>query len=143
MNIQSVLLTNDYFSGSRLEVAALVPADIGSILGIGCGYGELGRALLPRGIEKIYGVEINPASVEYLKEIYDEFWIGNVESIKLPLSLQSLDCFVFADVLKNLVNLWATLEKYIQFLKPGDVVISSCNNVQKLELLYKLIFRGR
>lgn len=139
----NTLSESEYFSGSRLEVASLVPNDVQNVLDVGCGFGGLGRALRSKGLERLYGIELNPSAPEYLRDVYDQFWIGDVENIQLPTTLESLDCIIFADVLEHLVDPWSALNKYSKLLKPGGVVVASIPNVQNLGLLYNLIFRGK
>jgi 2-polyprenyl-3-methyl-5-hydroxy-6-metoxy-1,4-benzoquinol methylase len=136
--------SNDiYFSGSRPEVAAMVPRGATSVLDVGCGFGGLATLLRSQDIKKIYGIEINPSASEHLEKIYDQHWIGSVESINLPQELNSFDCIIFADVLEHLVDPWETLKKYAKYLSPGGVIVASIPNARNLGLIYRLLFRGR
>jgi 2-polyprenyl-3-methyl-5-hydroxy-6-metoxy-1,4-benzoquinol methylase len=132
-----------YFSGSRPEVAQLVPVGSKNVLDVGCGFGGLGRSLRERKVDNLYGIEINPDAPIHLDGIYDQYWIGSVESIELPETLPKFDYIIFADVLEHLVDPWATMQRYSQILSSEGKIIASIPNVQNLGLLYNLIFRGR
>ncbi len=135
--------TEQYFSGSRPEVAQLVPVGTAHVLDIGCGFGGLGRLLRERKVKNLYGIEINPNASGHLETIYDQYWIGSVENIHLPEMLPQFDYIIFADVLEHLVDPWATLKRYSQLLTSGGKIIASIPNVRNLGLLYNLIIKGR
>ena len=132
----------EYFEGQRSDVADLVPLDCRRVLDVGCGYGGLGRSLQARGIEHIFGVEINADAASRLNDVYSGYWIGDVEHVTLPADIDDFDCIVFADVLEHLRDPWGTLQRYLQWLKPGGYVVVSVPNVRNLALLYRLIVQG-
>jgi 2-polyprenyl-3-methyl-5-hydroxy-6-metoxy-1,4-benzoquinol methylase len=132
-----------YFSGSRPEVAQLVPVGAKNVLDVGCGFGGLGRLLRERKVENLFGIEINPSASAHLKQIYDQHWIGNVEAIDLPETLPKFDYIIFADVLEHLVDPWVTVRRYSTLLSNEGKMIASIPNVRNLGLLYNLLFRGR
>lgn len=132
-----------YFSGARPEVAAMVPWGTTSVLDVGCGFGGLAPLLRARSVQKISGIELNPAASSHLKRIYDQHWIGSVESVNISEDLALFDCIIFADVLEHLVDPWEVLKKYTQYLSPEGVVIASIPNVRNLGLIYRLLVQGR
>lgn len=132
-----------YFEGQRSDVAELVPDRCSRVLDVGCGYGGLGRCLISRGQVQVFGVEINPAASANLQGVYTAHWIDDVEQFNLPSNIEAFDCIVFADVLEHLLDPWATLARYLQWLKPGGYVVASIPNVRNIALLYNLIVRGR
>ena len=132
-----------YFSGARPEVAAMVPWGTAKVLDVGCGFGGLASLLRARDVGSIYGIEINPSASEHLQKIYDEHWIGSVESISLPQELGLFDCIIFADVLEHLIDPWETLKRYVKILSPEGVIVASIPNAQNLGLIYRLLFQGR
>lgn len=136
-------IDGEYFSGQRSDIASLIPKGCERVLDVGCGFGGLGRSLLARGVGQVYGVELNPAAAAELAGIYAGYWIGDVEEVSLPEGIERFDCIIFADVLEHLRDPWATLKRYLQWLKPGGLVIASIPNVRNIALLYNLIVRGR
>jgi 2-polyprenyl-3-methyl-5-hydroxy-6-metoxy-1,4-benzoquinol methylase len=103
----------------------------------------LGRNLIARGVKQVYGVEINPDAASQLEGVYAGYWIGDVEQVNLPADFKGFDCIVFADVLEHLRDPWATLKRYLQWLKPDGYVVASIPNVRNIALLYNLVIRGR
>ena len=134
---------DDYFKGQRSDVAGLVPSTCARILDVGCGFGGLGRNLLARGVTQVFGVEINTDAGSQLAGVYADHWISDVEQFQLPVGFEGFDCIVFADVLEHLNDPWGTLERYLQWLKPGGYVVASIPNVRNIALLFNLIVRGR
>ena len=132
-----------YFQGQRSDVADLVPVGCTRVLDVGCGYGGLGRNLIARGISQVCGVEINPDAAPQLAGVYADYWIGDVEQVKLPSAIEAFDCILFADVLEHLRDPWGTLTRYVQLLKPDGYVVASIPNVRNIALLYKLVMHGR
>lgn len=135
--------TDQYFSGSRPEVAELVPYGAKRVLDVGCGFGGLGILLRERKVESLYGIEINPSASAHLEKLYDRHWIGSVESIELTGDLPKFDCIIFSDVLEHLLDPWSTLMRYSNYLSDGGKIIASIPNVRNLGLIYSLLFRGR
>lgn len=136
-------IDTEYFKGLRSDVADLVPETCSRVLDVGCGYGGLGRNLHARGVEQIFGVEINPDAAFQLEGVYAGYWIGDVEQMTLPGDIEAFDCIVFADVLEHLRDPWGALERYLQWLKSGGYVVASIPNVRNIALLYNLVVRGR
>lgn len=136
-------IEDDYYKGARLDVAGLVPEGCSSVLDIGCGYGGLGRILRSRGVAHVFGVELNPSAASHLAGVYSDYWIGDVEQIRLPADIAPFDCIVFADVLEHLREPWGSMAQYLQRLRPGGYVVASIPNVRNIALLYNLIVRGR
>lgn len=134
---------SEYFSGQRTDVASLVPADCIRVLDVGCGYGGLGRTLRARGVQEVFGVEINPDAVDRLAGVYAGYWIGDVETVSIPTEAGEFDCIVFADVLEHLRDPWGSMARYLQRLKPGGYVVASIPNVRNIALLYNLVVRGQ
>ena len=141
--VKNLSAANDiYFSGARPEVAAMVPWGAISVLDVGCGFGGLASLLKARNVKKLYGIEINPTASEHLLKIYDQHWIGSVESISLPQELGLFDCIIFADVLEHLIDPWETLKRYVKHLSAEGVIVASIPNAQNLGLIYRLLFQG-
>lgn len=136
-------LMNNYYQLNRKDILDLIPANSKQILEIGCGFGSLGKALTLRQDCAIDGVEINPDAVPYLESLYNNFWIGNIESLTLDASENQYDCLVLSDVLEHLVDPWLTLDKLLLLLRPGGIVVISIPNIKNIGILYRLIFKGR
>lgn len=131
-----------YFSSSRSEVASLVPLEAKTILDVGCGFGGLGKLLRKREIDGLFGIELNSSASIYLEKIYDQHWIGSVESINLPSNITRIDCIIFSDILEHLADPWRVLTRFASLLSDSGTIVASIPNVRNLGLLYRLVVKG-
>jgi len=136
-------MSNGYYSQKRDDILSLIPPDCRRVLDVGCGYGQLGKAIKERNNALIYGIEKEQSAEPHLEKIYDEFIIGDIENSNIAILGDGFDCIVFADVLEHLVDPWKTLEKYAQYLQADGKVIISVPNVRNIVLIFNLLFKGR
>jgi len=134
---------NNYYALRRDDVEALVPPDCRTVLEIGSGFGILGHALMEHRNCEVDGVEINPEAAPHLSRGYRRFWIGDAERVVLDGARDEYDCLIFPDVLEHLVDPWAALARYVEFVRPGGYVVASIPNIRNLAILYRLIVQGR
>jgi GT2 family glycosyltransferase/tetratricopeptide (TPR) repeat protein/2-polyprenyl-3-methyl-5-hydroxy-6-metoxy-1,4-benzoquinol methylase len=118
-----------YFEFSRPEVLALVPLDARRILDIGCGAGQLGRALKNRQNCMVYGVELNGIAAERASAHLDRVWTGDMETMELDLPPASLDVIVCGDVLEHLRDPREVLRRLSRYLHADGRLIASIPNV--------------
>ncbi len=117
-----------YYRNSRPEVIALIPSEAKQVLDIGCGAGNLGRALKEArpGIS-VRGIEIMPGPAMKAMEVLDGVLNASAESA-MPDDWPAPDCIVFADVLEHLVDPWGVLRTWAgRLLSGGHVIISVPN----------------
>jgi SAM-dependent methyltransferase len=129
-----------YYTGSRPEVAALVPGGCQRVLEVGCGTGQLGRLLTSRG-HHVSGMELIPEVAEEARKWLDHVETANVEE-GFPFPHESFDTIIFADVLEHLVDPWRVLREAAELLLPGGRVIASIPNLQHMDVITGLV-RGR
>ena len=130
-----------YYVQARPDVAALVPPDCRRVLEVGCGAGELGRALKEHGYF-VAGVELVAEAAEAARRHLDQVVTADVEADGLPFSPGSFDAVIFADVLEHLIDPWRGLREAAELLVPGGCVIASVPNVQNGDVIWRLL-RGR
>lgn len=129
----------DYYEQSRDEIVRLIPDGAKNVLDIGCARGLLGKALKERGVEKVWGVELNPfIASPYL----DKVIVGDIESIEIPYDDGPFDCVIFADVLEHLKDPWSVLLKIKRYLANGGWVVASIPNIRHYKVI-KDILRDR
>jgi GT2 family glycosyltransferase/tetratricopeptide (TPR) repeat protein/2-polyprenyl-3-methyl-5-hydroxy-6-metoxy-1,4-benzoquinol methylase len=118
-----------YFEFSRPEILALIPNDAKYILDVGCGAGELGRALKKRQNCTVYGVEINEGAAERASAYLDRVWTGDIESIELDLAAESIDVIVCGDILEHLRAPREVLRRLSEYFRRDGQLVASIPNV--------------
>jgi SAM-dependent methyltransferase len=138
---QAIARPADYYTGARLDVAALVPAGCRRVLEVGCGEGNLGRVLKERGCH-VTGLELVPEVAAVAARHLDDVRVADVEADGFPFAPASFDAVIFADVLEHLVDPWRVLREAVELLAPGGCVIASTPNLQHHGIVWGLL-RGR
>ena len=128
----------------RREILKLVPHDAKKILDLGCGAGNLGKALKLRQPCSVYGIELNKEAAEIAQKNLDGVWIDNLNRFNPTFSQARYDCLIFADILEHLISPWTILKKWASVLTDDGVIIASIPNVAHpwiLDNLQKGLFR--
>lgn len=134
-----------YARNERLEVLALMPTDVQSVLDIGCASGGFGmavrRALGPRA--RIVGVESVPSQAKAARSsgAYDEVVDGYYPDALLGRG-DVFDLVVFNDVLEHTLDPWSLLAGAKEVIGPGGRVLASLPNIQHFSVIQRVI-RGR
>lgn len=135
-----------YFGNIRSELLELIPQENrgGSVLEVGAGSGKnLIYAKKEGYANKIYGVELMELPNESQSDdAYEEFLIGNIETMPLHYKEDQFDVIIMGDVLEHLVDPYLIIRKFKKFLKPGGVLISSIPNVRNLKTFRNIFLRG-
>jgi 2-polyprenyl-3-methyl-5-hydroxy-6-metoxy-1,4-benzoquinol methylase len=130
----------EYYSEPRLDIQALIEARGKRILDVGCAAGEFGGALKRAGATEVIGIECAPEAAARAREKLDHVFVGDVQSLRLPLDEGSFDYIIFADVLEHTVDPWSLLATYRRYLKADGRVIASLPNVRFYAVIARLIF---
>jgi len=132
---------DNYYSSTRSDIAALVPAEARRILEVGCGAGHLGGLLRQRG-HHVSGIELIPVAAEEASRRLDDVVCGDIETLELPWAEASFDAILCGDVLEHLADPWQTVRRLSALLVSGGLLIASIPNVQNYRVIRGLI-RGR
>ena len=135
----------DYYLNARPEIVELIPESVRRVLDIGCGAGQMGRAIKEQraGVE-VMGFEIEPRAGEVARRYLDGVTIGNIEEIEhLPYPEGYFDCITFGDVLEHLRDPAAILRRILRHLEPGGTVVCSIPNIRHQSVLLNLMVNGR
>src|ERR1044071_4503164 len=89
-----------YYLEQRPDLQAIIAARGKRILDVGCAAGEFGYALKLAGASEVIGIEVSPEAAAIAREKLDGVFVGDVQSLSLPLDDASFDCIIFADVLE-------------------------------------------
>jgi len=132
-----------YFNYTRKEIEPLIPDTVDRVLEVGCGTGNtLSWLKMTKGCNWVGGVEISPDAFERAREVLDEVWLGNIESMDLPIENSSLDLVLCLDVLEHTVDPWQVVKKLSALLKPGGALIVSLPNVRNRKVIFPLLFKN-
>lgn len=119
-----------YYQFARKDIAPLLPEKAPEVLEVGCGGGGTLAWLKNSGIAKrISGIEINPEAAAIAAGRVDALFEGDADARLNQLAPESFDLILCLDVLKNLVDPWATLSRINKLLKPGGKILVSLPNI--------------
>jgi ubiquinone/menaquinone biosynthesis C-methylase UbiE len=129
-----------YYGNMREDLIKLMPPNPRHILDVGCGIGAMGRkikSVMGNDVE-VVGVERDPSAGKRASEALDRVFIGDIESIDLPLGAGYFDCIIYGDVLEHLLDPWSLLKKHRLLLKAGGCVIASIPNIAHYRIIKML-----
>jgi len=135
-------MANAYYNVIRKELLDLIPTGArgGTMLEIGAATGQTLLYAREHGYAKnIHGVELCNLIDDSDKKQFDTFTVGNIETLELPLEMESVDVILCGDVLEHLVDPYATVRKLRQYLKPNGVIVASIPNIREWNTLKKIL----
>lgn len=97
----------------------------GNCLDVGCGFGGTADYLFKKGIKKIWGVDIDPAVINYAKEKYKgiEFVTADAASLNVKFDKGFFSfCYLF-NVLYAIENKEAVLKQIAKVCKSGAILM--------------------
>lgn len=135
-----------YYNSVNPELFSLLPLSAKLIIEIGCGAGALGKQYkILNPFCQYIGVEFFAEAANIATTRLDKVIIQNVENLDLKtenIPENSVDCFVYGDVLEHLIDPWQVLQNHVKFLKDDGVILACIPNVQHWTLLVDLL-RGK
>ncbi|MEX2015519.1 MAG: glycosyltransferase [Candidatus Hydrogenedentales bacterium] len=127
-----------YYRSARPELMGYIPGHARRVLDVGCGGGELGRALKARGALEVVGIEVVAQAAELARRHLDDVLCMNLETTELPFSDGHFDCVVCGDVLEHLVDPAAALRKLARVVRAGGTFVISIPNVRFYQVVHML-----
>ena len=137
-------LRKGYHDLLRREILELIPTTATKVLDLGCGTGELGKAIKQRQKCFVSGVELNKEAYQIAQKNLDAVFCDNLNRFNPSFINTKFDCIVFADILEHLISPWAVLKKFASVLTDDGTVIASIPNIAHpwiLSNLQKGLFR--
>lgn len=134
-----------YFTKVREDILAVVPKRPAQrILEIGAGGGDTLVALKERGMAAYtVGVELFPMERSNQQNPnIDEFYLGNVEEMELPLQQESFDIILCGDVLEHLLDPWKAVDKLTPYLRRGGLFIVCMPNIRHWSAFVRIYLKG-
>ncbi len=133
-----------YYGHARTEILPLVRTPAGRVLEVGCAGGAtLAWLRSHHGATWTAGVEFRPEVAELARPHLDAAWVGDVETLDLPIAAASLDHVLCLDVLEHLRDPWSVVRRLTTLLRPGGAFIASIPNVRNSSVVWPLLLRGR
>ncbi|MEG7381403.1 glycosyltransferase [Bacillus subtilis] len=127
------------FFDAQPQLTALVPAEAGSILHIGCGSGAAGAELLNRQTCTLYGIEEDALLQTIAKAYYEQVISADVETCDIPYPEAFFDVILIGDLLNFSMNPRHTIETLAVYLKPSGSLICSIPNTAYADRLFSLL----
>ncbi len=129
----------NYYSTARVDIARFLPQRISRCLDVGCGTGATAAWIKETGRVETFGIEISEAAAECAANWMDRVFVGNVETMEIPLARGSIDLILCLDVLEHLVDPWKAVRRLADLLAPGGTMIACLPNVQHISVLLGLM----
>jgi SAM-dependent methyltransferase len=109
----------------RAPLDALTKNGHGAVLDVGCGRGDLGAALLRRGL-RVSGIDPSPSACELARERGIDARLGTLETVSLDDA--SFDAAVMTHSLEHVVDPRGDLGRVRRLLRPGGTLVISLPN---------------
>jgi len=136
-------MNKDYYNRINHLILNAIPKNAEFIAEIGCAAGALGQVYRQMNPKVFYtGLEINPDAAKIASERLNKVITGDVEKISLndcDISINSLDCLIYADVLEHLCDPASVLKNHSKYLKENGQIIACIPNIQHWSILFNLL----
>jgi 2-polyprenyl-3-methyl-5-hydroxy-6-metoxy-1,4-benzoquinol methylase len=130
------------FSERRHRAHAKLIEAVGTgrrVLDVGCSSGYLARPLSERG-NTIVGLELDRTAARLARAWCENVFVGDVETMELPLEPASFDVVLCGDVVEHLRDPVAALARLRPYLRPGGRLVLSTPNVANWAIRLSLLF---
>ena len=137
---------NQAYIKLRKDIIALIEGENLKVLDVGCSNGINGKWLLDQGMAtEVIGIETHKESVVNAKQNITKVIEKSIEDEALLESLKgsAFDYIILGDVLEHLIDPWHVLSELEKSLKSSGKMIISLPNVQHLETIKHLVFKGK
>ena len=137
---------NQSYVGLRQDILGLIKNNCECILDVGCATGENGKYLMEKGItKKVIGIELDPEMGKEAEKNLSSVVIGDLEDSAVIEALQKegpYDYILLGDILEHIRDPWKILNNLSNMLCPDGKVVISTPNVQHIDVLRHIYFKG-
>lgn len=120
-----------------------IPANVTSILDVGCSTGAFGREVRQRiRSGRLVGVEPNSVAASEALSAFDAVHVGMFPDVAGELGSELFDVIFFNDVLEHMPQPENALKAASKLLAHGGVVVASIPNVRHISVLGPLLLQG-
>jgi 2-polyprenyl-3-methyl-5-hydroxy-6-metoxy-1,4-benzoquinol methylase len=109
------------------------------VLDVGCATGFLAKRLQDRGAT-VVGLELDERAAAEARRYCEAVYIGDVETMELPLQPESFDAIVCGDLIEHLRDPQALLARIRPFLTPEGTLVLSTPNIANWAMRLGLLF---
>ena len=132
-----------YFSAPQTDMGAFLPPRAERMLEIGCGTGATSAWLQRHGrVGHTIGIDLFHSAVDVAQSCLNEAYVGNIETMPLPIEPASIDVILANDVLEHLVDPWASIRRLSSLLRPDGIFVARIPNVRSHHVIVPLVLRG-
>ena len=124
--------------GSHEKLLALL-GHPNRVLDVGCATGFLAQRLQERGAT-VVGLELDERAAAEARNYCEAVYVGDVETMELPLEPGSFDAVVCGDFIEHLRDPRAFLERIRPFLAPHGKLVLSTPNIANWAMRLGLLF---
>ncbi len=129
-----------YHINPRPDIFALIPPFTEKVLDVGCGAGELGRAIKEnKGVKEVVGIELNEDAAKIASRYLEKVFLQDINKFDLPYENKYFDCIICADILEHLIDPWHILNKIKKLLKDDGFIIVSIPNIRHIHTFLSLL----
>jgi 2-polyprenyl-3-methyl-5-hydroxy-6-metoxy-1,4-benzoquinol methylase len=109
------------------------------VLDVGCSTGFLAKRLQARGAT-VVGLELDERAAADARRYCEAVYVGDVETMELPLEPGSFDAIVCGDFIEHLRDPQAFLVRIRPFLAPNGTLVLSTPNIANWAMRLGLLF---
>jgi methionine biosynthesis protein MetW len=130
-----------YYSNSRNEVVPFIPAEVKTVLDIGCGKGFFLKLVKDATGAETWGIEPVPEAAHEAMTRADKIITGSIEEHSDSIPDNYFDCIILNDILEHILYPEIILRNLKPKLSEKGIIIASIPNVRYIANLVELIFK--
>lgn len=134
--------SKSYYEPPQVELLALIPSGVRTVLSLGCGWGETERVLVDRGA-RVVGIPLDPVIAASAELRGVETICGNFSEVCSSLRGRVFDCLLLSNMLHLVPEPTNVLAPFSEVLRKGGIIVASGPNHMRLPTLWRRIFGSR